>query len=91
MGAVETLIYNAGGAVWGSVEEVSAADFEMGWRINALGAFLAAQKVMVMMARRLRFLSFWKRRASSRYPESSLNLTGSWMSALGRPTSTGVE
>ena len=49
MGAVETLIYNAGHAVWGSVEEVSAADFEMGWRINALGAFLAAQKVIPAM------------------------------------------
>jgi len=49
MGAVETLIYNAGNAVWGSVEEVSAGDFEMGWRINALGAFLAAQKVIPAM------------------------------------------
>lgn len=49
MGAVETLIYNAGNAVWGSVEEVSAADFETGWRINALGAFLAAQKVIPAM------------------------------------------
>jgi len=49
MGAVETLIYNAGNAVWGSVEELSAADFETGWRINALGAFLAAQKVIPAM------------------------------------------
>jgi len=49
MGAVETLIYNAGNAVWGSVEEVSAADFEMGWRINALGAFLTSQKVIPAM------------------------------------------
>lgn len=49
MGPVETLIYNAGNAVWGSVEEVSAADFELGWRINALGAFLASQKVIPAM------------------------------------------
>jgi NAD(P)-dependent dehydrogenase (short-subunit alcohol dehydrogenase family) len=49
MGAVETLIYNAGAAVWGSVEEISAADFELGWRINALGAFLTAQKVIPAM------------------------------------------
>lgn len=49
MGAVETLIYNAGNAVWGSVEEISAADFEMGWRINTLGAFLTAQKVIPAM------------------------------------------
>jgi len=49
MGWVETLIYNAGNAVWGSVEEISAADFEMGWRINTLGAFLAAQRVIPAM------------------------------------------
>ena len=49
MGAIDTLIYNAGGAAWGSVEEVSAADFELGWRITALGAFLATQKVIPAM------------------------------------------
>lgn len=49
MGAIETLIYNAGNAVWGSVEEISAADFELGWRVNALGAFLAAQRVIPAM------------------------------------------
>lgn len=49
MGEIETLIYNAGNAIWGSVEEISAADFETGWRINALGAFLACQKVIPAM------------------------------------------
>ena len=49
MGEIETLIYNAGNAIWGSIEEISAADFETGWRINALGAFLACQKVIPAM------------------------------------------
>lgn len=49
MGEIETLVYNAGNAVWGSVEEISAADFEAGWRINALGAFLSCQKVIPAM------------------------------------------
>ena len=49
MGEIETLIYNAGNAVWGSVEEISAADFEAGWRVNALGAFLAAQRAIPAM------------------------------------------
>lgn len=49
MGEVETLIYNAGSGIWGSVEEVSAEDFETCWRINAHGAFLASQQVIPAM------------------------------------------
>ena len=49
MGAVETLIYNAGAGIWGSVEEVSADDFETCWRTNAYGAFVAAQQVIPAM------------------------------------------
>ena len=49
MGEVETLIYNAGSGIWGSVEEVSAEDFETCWRINAHGAFVASQQVIPAM------------------------------------------
>ena len=49
MGEIETLIYNAGSGIWGSVEEVSAEDFETCWRINALGAFVASQQVIPAM------------------------------------------
>ena len=49
MGEVDTLIYNAGSGIWGSVEEVSAEDFETCWRINAHGAFLASQQVIPAM------------------------------------------
>lgn len=49
MGEVDTLIYNAGAGIWGSVEEVSAEDFESCWRINAHGAFLASRQVIPAM------------------------------------------
>jgi NAD(P)-dependent dehydrogenase (short-subunit alcohol dehydrogenase family) len=48
-GDVDVLVYNAGSGVWGSVEEVSAGDFEQCWRINALGALLASKEVIPAM------------------------------------------
>jgi NAD(P)-dependent dehydrogenase (short-subunit alcohol dehydrogenase family) len=49
MGDVDVLIYNAGSGVWGTVEEVSAADFETSWRVNTLGAFLVSKQVIGAM------------------------------------------
>lgn len=46
MGPIEVLVYNAGSGVWGSVEEVTAKQFEDAWRVNTLGAFVAAKKVV---------------------------------------------
>jgi NAD(P)-dependent dehydrogenase (short-subunit alcohol dehydrogenase family) len=46
MGAAEVLIYNAGSGVWGTIEDVSARDFEQSWRVNTLGGFLAAKRVI---------------------------------------------
>jgi NAD(P)-dependent dehydrogenase (short-subunit alcohol dehydrogenase family) len=46
MGAVDVLIYNAGSGVWGTIEDVSARDFEQSWRVNTLGAFLTAKHVI---------------------------------------------
>jgi NAD(P)-dependent dehydrogenase (short-subunit alcohol dehydrogenase family) len=46
MGPVEVLLYNAGSGVWGTIEEVSAKDFEQAWRVNTLGAFLASKCVV---------------------------------------------
>jgi NAD(P)-dependent dehydrogenase (short-subunit alcohol dehydrogenase family) len=46
MGPVEVLVYNAGSGVWGSIEDVSAADFEQSWRVNTLGAFLTSKHVV---------------------------------------------
>jgi NAD(P)-dependent dehydrogenase (short-subunit alcohol dehydrogenase family) len=49
MGQVDTLIYNAGPGIWGSIEELSPAAFEETWRVNAFGTFLAAREVIPAM------------------------------------------
>ena len=46
LGPVDVLIYNAGSGSWKNVEEVTAAEFERSWRINALGGLVAAQQVI---------------------------------------------
>ena len=46
LGVVDVLIYNAGAGSWRSVEDITAAEFEKGWRINALGALVASQQVI---------------------------------------------
>jgi len=50
-GEVAILVYNAGSGVFGTVEEISPADFEASFRTNALGAFLAAREVIPAMKR----------------------------------------
>ena len=45
-GPVDTLIYNAGNAVWGDIESLSPADFEQSWRVNTLGLVHATQAVL---------------------------------------------
>ena len=49
LGEVDVLVYNAGSGVWGTVEEVSAADFEGSWRTNTLGALLTSKQVIPAM------------------------------------------
>jgi len=51
LGDVSVLVYNAGSGVWGTVEDVSAADFEASWRVNTLGAFLTTKEVIPAMKR----------------------------------------
>lgn len=52
MGNVDVLVYNAGSGIWGSIEDVSAADMEAAWRINVLGAFTAVREIIPYMKRR---------------------------------------
>lgn len=49
LGEVDVLIFNAGSGAWGNIEEISAADFERGFRVNALGAFLTSKQVIPHM------------------------------------------
>jgi len=49
MGEIDVLVYNAGSGVWGTIEELSAHDFEQSWRINTMGAFLVSKQVIPSM------------------------------------------
>ncbi len=49
LGDADVLVYNAGSGVWGSIDDVSAEDFERSWRVNALGLFLCAKEVVSAM------------------------------------------
>jgi NAD(P)-dependent dehydrogenase (short-subunit alcohol dehydrogenase family) len=52
MGPVHTLVYNAGSGTWGNVEQIDAAALEGAFRVNTLGLFLAARKVIPTMKQR---------------------------------------
>jgi NAD(P)-dependent dehydrogenase (short-subunit alcohol dehydrogenase family) len=52
LGEVDVLVYNAGSGVWGTVEEISPDALESTWRVNALGALVAAQEVIPAMKSR---------------------------------------
>lgn len=46
LGQIGVLVYNAGSGVFGSIDDVSADDFENAWRVNALGCFHAVRHVL---------------------------------------------
>jgi NAD(P)-dependent dehydrogenase (short-subunit alcohol dehydrogenase family) len=50
-GDVDVLIYNAGSGLFGSFDEVSAADLEAAWRVNTWGAFVVCKEVVPAMKR----------------------------------------
>lgn len=52
LGPVDVLLFNAGSGVFKSVEEITPADFEAAWRVNAYGALLCAQEVIPGMKAR---------------------------------------
>jgi NAD(P)-dependent dehydrogenase (short-subunit alcohol dehydrogenase family) len=45
LGEPEVLLYNAGSGTFGSITEITADQYEADWRVNALGAFVAAKTV----------------------------------------------
>jgi NAD(P)-dependent dehydrogenase (short-subunit alcohol dehydrogenase family) len=52
LGDPEVLVYNAGAFQMGSVLQLSPADLERTWRVNCLGALIAAQAVLPKMVDR---------------------------------------
>ncbi len=49
-GPVDILIHHAGTAVWGGIMDISAQQFEQGWRVGPLGGFLCAREVVPDMS-----------------------------------------
>ena len=49
LGEPTTVLYNAGSGVWGDVESISLEQFEVAWRVNALGALAVAHEVVPAM------------------------------------------
>jgi NAD(P)-dependent dehydrogenase (short-subunit alcohol dehydrogenase family) len=51
-GDPELLLYNAGSGTFGTIIEITPDQYEADWRVNALGAFLAAKEVVPGMISR---------------------------------------
>ena len=49
LGDPEVLLYNAGSGVWGTIAEITPEQYEVAWRVNALGAFLCAKETAPSM------------------------------------------
>lgn len=49
LGHVDTLIYNAGSGVFGSIDDLDAQGFEQAWRVNTLGCFHCVKSVLAQM------------------------------------------
>lgn len=74
LGDIDVLIYNAGSGSWQTVEEISPQAFEQSWRVNALGALAASQRVIPAM----------KKKGSG-----NIVIVGATASLRGRPKTTG--
>ena len=74
MGTPEVLLYNAGGGVRGSIDEIDEEDFTFSWRINALGLFIWAKALSPHMA------------AAGK---GVIGVTGATASLRGKPFTTG--
>lgn len=46
LGPVSTLVFNAGGGVFKTVEDTTEAEFEQTWRVNTLGLMLATKAAL---------------------------------------------
>lgn len=49
LGEIDVVIYNAGSGTWNNIEEIKPEEFELSWRVNALGLMLVSQQVIPAM------------------------------------------
>lgn len=54
LGEIDVVVYNAGSGHWGNVEEIKPEEFELSWRVNALGLMLVSQQVIPTMKKNSR-------------------------------------
>ena len=73
MGEVDVLLYNAGSGVFGPLDKITDAQFELAWRINTLGLLQCTREVVDAM----------KKRGSG-----SILITGATASLRGKPFTT---
>jgi NAD(P)-dependent dehydrogenase (short-subunit alcohol dehydrogenase family) len=52
LGEPEVLLYNAGTGTFGSITDITPGQYEADWRVNALGAFVAAKEAAPAMIAR---------------------------------------
>lgn len=52
LGQIDVLVYNAGLAQFGTLDDVSETQFEQSWRVSALGLFAAAKLIGPQMSER---------------------------------------
>ena len=52
LGEPDLLLYNAGTGTFGNITEITPEQYEADWRVNALGAFVAAKEVAPAMIAR---------------------------------------
>ena len=52
LGAIDVVIYNAGLASFGPLEDITAEQFEQNWRVSALGLFAVAKALAPQMVQR---------------------------------------
>jgi NAD(P)-dependent dehydrogenase (short-subunit alcohol dehydrogenase family) len=52
LGAIDTVVYNAGSGSWGTVEEITPSALEGAFRVNTLGLLHASQKVIPLLKAR---------------------------------------
>jgi len=51
-GAADVLVYNAGSGFWKTADELTPAEFEQSFRVNALGLLATSQRVLPAMRQR---------------------------------------
>jgi len=73
LGDVDVLLYNVGSGIFGTIDDISAEQFELAWKINCRGLYLTAKEVIGPMRDK---------------GEGKILVTGATASLRGKPNTT---